>query len=88
MADFKTGLDAANRGDFNTAVQEWTPLAAAGNADAQYNLGALLLSGKTGQPDAKDAVKWIEKAAAKGHVEAAYALGMIFTPARRTSNRI
>src|SRR5688500_10072630 len=77
-ADFQTGAAAAGKGDFTTAMKEWKPAAAAGNADAQYNLGALLLSGKVGTPDFQNGVSWIEKAAKQGHVEAAYSLGMIF----------
>ena len=37
--DFQKGLAAYQAGDYATALQEWTPLAEAGNADAQYNLG-------------------------------------------------
>jgi hypothetical protein len=32
-------LDASERGDYATALKEWTPLAEQGYADAQYNLG-------------------------------------------------
>lgn len=78
VADFKSGLDAANRGDFNAAQKEWKALAQKGDAESQYNLGALLLSGKLGQQDPKKAVAWIEKAANQGHVEAANALGMLY----------
>ena len=37
--DFQKGYDAAQAGDFATALQEWAPLAEAGDAAAQYNLG-------------------------------------------------
>jgi hypothetical protein len=30
-ADFQKGLDAAERGDYATALREWTPLAEQGN---------------------------------------------------------
>ena len=36
--DFHKGLDAYHSGDFETALQEWRPLAEQGNADAQNNL--------------------------------------------------
>ena len=39
--DFQKGFAAAQAGDFATALQEWTPLAEAGDADAQYNLGIM-----------------------------------------------
>ena len=34
-ADFQKGLDAHERGDFATALKEWTPLAKQGNAAAE-----------------------------------------------------
>ena len=39
--DFQKGLAAAQAGDYATALQEWTPLAEAGDAAAQYNLGIM-----------------------------------------------
>ena len=38
-ADVKAGVDAWQAGDYRTAVDEWRPLAIAGDADAQFNLG-------------------------------------------------
>ena len=40
-ADFRKGLDAAQRGDFGTALREFRPLAEQGDADAQDNLGLM-----------------------------------------------
>ena len=37
--DYQDGLDAADRGDFRTAVRLWLPLAEQGIAKAQSNLG-------------------------------------------------
>jgi TPR repeat protein len=37
--DFQVGLDAFDRGDYATALREWTPLAEQGHAGAQRNLG-------------------------------------------------
>ena len=37
-ADFQKGMDAAQTGDFATALREWKPLAEQGNARAQFNL--------------------------------------------------
>ena len=39
--DFQTGLSAAQAGDFETASENWRPLAEQGDADAQYNLGVM-----------------------------------------------
>ena len=38
---FPEGLAAYNAGDYATALQEWTPLAEAGDVAAQYNLGLM-----------------------------------------------
>ena len=40
-ADLKKGLVAAKRGDFATALREWTPLVEQGYTSTQYNLGLL-----------------------------------------------
>ena len=39
--DFQKGLAAYQAGDYAAALQEWTPLAEAGDADAQFNLGLI-----------------------------------------------
>jgi len=38
LADVKTGVDAWSEGDFTRAVAEWEAPAAAGDADALFNL--------------------------------------------------
>jgi len=40
-ADFQTGKDAYNRGDYVTTLKEWQPLAEQGDAGAQVSLGTL-----------------------------------------------
>jgi uncharacterized protein len=77
-ADYASGLAAANKGDFGLAQKEWEASAKKGDVNAQYNLGALLLSGKVGPQDPKKAIKWIEQAANKGQVDAAYSLGLLY----------
>ena len=44
--DFQKGSAAYQAGDFATALQEWTPLADAGDATAQYNLGIIYRQGQ------------------------------------------
>ena len=39
--DYQKGLEAAQSGDFATALQEWRPLAEQGGADAQTMLGGM-----------------------------------------------
>ena len=65
-ADFYKGLTAAQRGDYATALREWTPLAKRGDADAQYNLGQMHRKGEGVPQDYKTAVKWYTLAAEQG----------------------
>ena len=65
-ADFNKGLQAAQAGDFKTALAEWTPLAEQGYASAQYNLGFMYRNGRGVPANDKTAVKWFTKAAKQG----------------------
>ncbi len=45
-ADFQAGLDAYDRGDYETALNEYRPFADQGYATAQFNLGLMYASGQ------------------------------------------
>ncbi len=45
-ADFKAGMDAYERGDYETALTEFRPLAQQGDADAQFYLGFMYSKGR------------------------------------------
>ncbi len=77
-ADFQAGLDASKRGDFTTALREWKPLAEAGNADAQYNLGYLYEKGQGVAKDFAEAMKWYGKAADQGDARALGNIGYLY----------
>ena len=77
-ADFQTGLDAYNRGDFATALKEWQPLADAGDANARYNLGLLYARGQGVPQNYARAAEWYEKAAGQGVAAAQYNLGVMY----------
>ena len=64
---FDRGLLAAEQGDYQHAIQYWAPLALAGDAAAQFNLGLLLHSGAGGKQDEKAALEWYRRAAENGH---------------------
>jgi len=66
-ADFQDGVDAADRGDFETALREWQPLADQGDADAQFNLGVMYDSGDGIPQDYAEAAKWHRLAAEQGN---------------------
>ena len=42
---FQDGADAYARGDYAGALSDWRPLADAGDASAQYSLGAMYFHG-------------------------------------------
>ena len=73
--DFQKGFAAYNAGDFATALQEWTPLAEAGDEVAQYSLALMYNNGEGVLQDYKEAVKWYRLAAEQGYVQAQYNLG-------------
>jgi TPR repeat protein len=75
--DFQVGLDAYDRGDYATALREWTPLAEQGLASAQFNLGRMYYNGEGVPQDSKTAVKWFRRAAEQGHAGAQSRLGFI-----------
>ncbi len=77
-AYFQKGLGAYNKGDFATALREWTPLAEQGNAGAQFNLGWMYKYGKGVPQDDKTAVKWYKLAAEQGNADAQNHLGLMY----------
>ena len=76
--DFDKGLAAAQRGDFATALREWTPLAEQGFANAQFNLGLMNANGQGAPQDYKAAVRWYTLAAEQGNSLAYKKLGLMY----------
>ena len=76
--DFDAGLDAYERGDYETALKIWRPLAEQGNAHAQYFLGKLYKDGQGVPQDYEEAARWYRLAAKQGHAKAQYSLGWLY----------
>jgi len=76
--DFEAGLAAYDRGDYDTALQEWRPLAAQGVASAQYNLGWMYAQGRGVAQDHAEAVRWYRLAAEQGVAGAQDNLGLMY----------
>jgi hypothetical protein len=76
-----TASEAADRGDYATAIRLWRQLAEKGHAASEYNLGEMYYAGKGVAQDYGAAVRWYQRAAERGIPEAqldvgvAYALG-------------
>lgn len=77
-ADFATGLRAYEAGDYAIALEQWAPLANAGDADAAFGLGLIFDNGHGVSRDTEAAAVWYQRAAEAGHVGAAYNLGNLW----------
>ena len=69
-AGFDEGLAAYERGDYETALKEWEPLAEHGLAEAQHNLGVMYANGQGVPQDDAGALKWYRLAADQGYSRA------------------
>jgi TPR repeat protein len=76
--DFQAGREAVSRGDFATALAQWQPLAEAGDATAQYNLGMLHARGEGVPQDYEIAAKWFKRAAEQGQRDAQATIGGMY----------
>jgi hypothetical protein len=78
IAEFDEGLTAYNKKDYATALREWKPLAAQGNASAQSNLGVMYENGQGVAQDYKEAVRLYRLAAAQGNANGQSNLGVMY----------
>lgn len=77
LADVKAGVDAWGRGDYKTAVSEWRGPAAAGDADAQFNMAQAYKLGRGVPADLAQAERYYKLAADQGHLQANDNYGLI-----------
>ena len=76
--DFQKGLEAYEKNDNTTALREFRPLAAQGEARAQYYLGMMYRFGLGVPKDKSEAIKWFRLAADAGNVYAQSILGFMY----------
>jgi len=81
-AGFDEGEQAFKRRDFRTATSELTPLADAGDARAQYYLGAMLVGGPGATRDEARAADYLARAAAQNEPRAQALLGAMLLQGR------
>ncbi len=79
FADYKAGKAAYDAGDYQTAYNEWLPLAEAGNIPSQVGLGHLYWYGKFVSLNYKKAEIWFIKGALHRDPSAAYSLGQLYS---------
>lgn len=83
-ADVKAGVDAWTQGDYERAVAAWRPLAVAGDADAQFNMGQAYKLGRGVPVDLPQALDWYKRAHDQGHERATDNYGLLlFQQGRR-----
>ena len=78
LADYQAGVDAYERGDYDTALKEWRPLAEQGDALAQFNMGVMYEQGKGVPQDYQEAGRWFRLAAEQGDALAQAVLGLMY----------
>jgi TPR repeat protein len=76
--DFQKGVAAYQAGDYATALQEWKPLAEAGDAVAQFSLGYIYQNGDGVLQGYAEAVRWYRLAADQGYANAQAKLGVMY----------
>ena len=78
QADIYSANNALSRGDYETAVKEFTKLAEKGDANAQANLGYMYYAGEGVPQNFEQAVFWYRKAATQGNRDAQYNLAVSY----------
>nr|WP_298686645.1 tetratricopeptide repeat protein [uncultured Dongia sp.] len=78
LADGNAGLKAYQAGDYATAMAEFMPLAAAGQASAQAAVGQMYLDGLGVPANPAQAAIWLEKAAGGGNARARAQIGALY----------
>ncbi len=76
--DAQVGVEAYERGDYATALEELRPLAERGDDRAQYFLGSMYADGEGIPQDSAEAVKWYHLAAEQGDAGAQFSLGGLY----------
>ena len=75
---YEKGVDAFNRGDFETAFDSLSPGAVQGDPKSQYHIGLMYRQGNGVLQSAEEAANWFRRAAAQGHVTAQTNLGVMY----------
>lgn len=77
-ADFTSGLTAYQKGDYETALQEWTKSAENGDLAAMRNIGHMFRWGKGVDKNPARASYWYHRAAKAGFDNAQYNLAILY----------
>ena len=78
LAGFQEGVDAYERGDYETALKKFLPLVEQGHARAQFNLAGMFAEGLGVPQDFQEAFRWAHLAAEQGLAIAQGKLGALY----------
>lgn len=78
-ADIEDAMHAIREGDFAEAYCMLRPLADAGDAEAQYNIGWMYLNGYGLAINDSLALDWWQKSSVQGYTEASFSLAMLYS---------
>ncbi len=78
LKDYDDGVDAYDRGDYETAYRLLRPFVNPGHAWAQHNLGNMNYFGQGVPEDYAEAARWWHKAAEQGEPRAQNNLGAMY----------
>jgi len=78
FADLQNGINAANNGDFETAIREFQHLVDHDYPSGMYHLAELYSRGLGVPKDQQKAIELYKNAASKDFIDATFALGVIY----------
>ncbi len=76
--DYEKGIEAFQKGDYETGLSFLKPLAQQGDAEAQSDLGLMYYNGIGVSKDFNEALVWFRKAADQDAAEAQSNLGSMY----------
>ena len=76
--DYQAGLIAYGAGDYKTAFENWAPIAAQGDVDAQFNLAVMFADGEGVIRDFSEAVRWFRLSAEQGDAPSQFNLAGMY----------
>lgn len=75
---FDAGIAAKDRGHYATAIRAWLPLAEAGSAESQNNIGHMFEEGLGVSQNYQTAMSWYRKAAEQDLAQAQHNVGLLY----------
>ena len=76
--DFDSAMRAYEKGEYATALTEFTAVAEQGNQEAQLIVGKMYMIGQGVEKDSEQAIHWFKAAAGQGNTDAQFFLGAIY----------